>query len=348
MTWLFYLAKQYALPVVAPLVDYVEAQGLSFGFYVSAKVNRVLPQAWRCHPVFTDLASARAFGADFVLSPGNFVDFRLPGVKVELFHGIGIEKPVHYQIRHFFDLYLTSGPAVTHRFQSLKEKYGYFDVIETGWPKIDYIKRFDGRDLRRRHSIPEGKRVVLYAPTHSRRMQSAEALLPVLPSTIRDDEIWLCKPHELTDRSLLAALSALGSDRFRIVNEPDITPYLHLANVMVSDTSSVLYEFMVLDKPVVTYRTLDRRDKGIDIQRPDQLRAAVDRCLAAPSEMADQRARHLREVNPRLDGNIAKTVFEALAAIDPKAPLGPRRKPMNLFRKGQLLYHSRYKKGYLR
>lgn len=348
MTWLFYLAKQYALPVVAPLVDCAETQGLSFAFYVSAKVNAVLPEAWRSHPMFTDLASARAFGADFVLCPGNFVDFRLPGIKVELFHGIGIEKPAHYQIRHFFDLYLTSGPAVTQRFQALKEKYGYFDVIETGWPKIDYIEGFDPSGLRRQHRIPEEKHVVLYAPTHSRRMQSAEALLPVLPSTIRDDEIWLCKPHELTDRSLLAALSALGSDRFRLIGDFDITPYLHLADVMVSDTSSVLYEFMALDKPVVTYRTLDRADKGIDIQSPDQLRAAVDCCLSAPLAMADQRARHLAEVNPRLDGSIAKTVFEALAALNPQAPMGPRRKPMNLFRKGQLLYHSRFKKGYLR
>lgn len=47
-----------------------------------------------------------------VLCPGNFVDFRLPGIKVELFHGIGIEKPSHYKIRRFFDLYLTSGPVV--------------------------------------------------------------------------------------------------------------------------------------------------------------------------------------------------------------------------------------------
>ena len=179
-------------------------------------------------------------------------------------------------------------------------------------------------------------------------MQSAEALLPVLPSVMREDEVWFCKPHELTDKTLLAELAALGSDRFRLVDDFDITPFLHLADVMVSDTSSVLYEFMALDKPVVTYRTLSRPDKGIDIAEPAELRQALDRCFANPAAFGPQRRRHLAEVNPRLDGSIAATVHDVLANIDCTKPLGRRRKPLNLFRKAQVLYHSRMRQGYLR
>ncbi|MCK5147134.1 CDP-glycerol glycerophosphotransferase family protein [bacterium] len=348
MTWLFYLAKCYALPVVAPLVKEAELQGISIAFYVSRKVDDVLPEEWRQHPVFTDLESAIEVDAKFVLCPGNFVDFRLPGVKVELFHGIGIEKPSHYQIRHFFDLYLTSGPVVTARYETLQRKYKYFRVIETGWPKIDFILDYDTAGLRDRFDIAAEKKIVLYAPTHSRRMQSAEALLPDLESIIRDDEVWFCKPHELMNKSLLSRLSALGKGRFRLVDGYDITPYLHLADVMISDTSSVIYEFMVLDKPIVTYNTLDRFDKAINIRDADELRSALDRCFRNPGEMSASRHDHLNEVNPVLDGSISRNIFDALDSIDTAMPLGTRRKPLNLFRKAQLLYHSRYRKGYLR
>ena len=348
MTWLFYVAKGYSISIVAPLVSYAESQGIRIAFFVSEKVDRVLPEMWRQFPVYTDLKSAIHFCPQFVLCPGNFVDFRLPGIKVELFHGIGIEKPVHYKIRHFFDLYLTSGPVVTDRFNEMKKKYGYFEVVETGWPKMDAILGFDSTDIRSHSNIPEDKRVVLYAPTHSKQMQSAEALLPALSRIMAKDEIWLFKPHEFMDQNLMHDVSLLDPKRFRLIRAHDITPWLHLADVMVSDTSSVVYEFMALNKPVITYRTMDRFDKGINIQCTEQLRDALDRSFSNPMEFEEQRNRHLSEVNPRLDGSVAKTIFETLQAIDPDKPLGIRRKPLNLFRKMQVLYHSRFKKGYLR
>lgn len=348
MKWLFYVAKLYSIPVVQPLVEEAQKHGVEFAFYTSRKVERHHPDTWSKFPVLTNLNMAIDFQPEFVLCPGNFVDFRLPGLKVELFHGIGIEKPSHYKIRHFFDLYFTSGPVVTERFQCMQKRYRYFNVVETGWPKVDYILSYQADGLREKFNIPEGKKVILYAPTHSRKMQSAEALLPIIEDSIAVDEIWFCKPHEFMNRDLLTGLSNKSSHRFRLVSDHDITPFLHMADVLISDTSSVVYEMMLLDKPVITYRTLSREDKGINIQSPNELREALDRCLKHPKEFQEIRSRHLDEVNPRRDGSIATTLFHALADIDPAQPVGPRKKPMNLFRKAQILYHSRYRKGYLR
>lgn len=112
MKYIFYVAKIYSIPVIRPLVDYlVEGASDDFVFYVSDKVKNHFPDAWDRGRIIDGLDAAKAFNPDFVLCPGNFVDFRIPGIKVQLFHGLGVEKASHYQIRHFFDVYLTSGPA---------------------------------------------------------------------------------------------------------------------------------------------------------------------------------------------------------------------------------------------
>lgn len=341
MKLLFYVSKLYSIPVVSPVFHEALRRGIPCAFYVSRKVLRNLPEAFLASPVFTDLSQAIDFGPKFVLCPGNFVDFRLPGRKVELFHGIGVEKPSHYRIRHFFDYYFTSGPAVTRRFQELQRKHGYFRTFETGWPKIDHILNFPQEGLRQKHNIPDKGRVVLYAPTHSRTMESAGTILPVLNDAPRRNETWFCKPHEFMDA---ATREKLSDSSARMIDHYDITPYLHMADVLISDTSSVVYEFMALDKPVVTVRTLGSRSKGIDISSPDELREALDRSLALPGEFSEQRKMHLKMVNPRLDGRISQGLLDLLQS-DPEPP---GRKPLNLFRKSQVIWHSVFRKGYLR
>ena len=151
MKYLFYAAKKYSIPILIPLIEFLKKSGEEYALFVSAKVQRSMPNKWKDIPILTNSADAMTYAPDFVISPGNFVDFRIPGIKVQIFHGLGIEKESHYKIRHFFDVYLTSGPVVTERFERLQKKYKYFLVRETGWPKVDYILNYKSIQIKKQY-----------------------------------------------------------------------------------------------------------------------------------------------------------------------------------------------------
>lgn len=338
MKFLFYLVHEYSIPVFRPLVSYLltEKKEYDFRFFLSEKVNQLVPKDWDEFRKLYSLEEANNFNPNFVLCAENYLDYRLPGLKVQLFHGVGIEKEAHYSIRHFFDIYLTSGPLVTKRFDELAEQYGYFDVIETGWPKFDHILNFDSSRPEVFGEKDTDKKVILYAPTFSRRMQSAEILATTIPQQIKKDELWLIKFHELMSPRLKNLFDSLEGENLKIVKDSDITPYLHLSDIMISDTSSVIYEFSCLDKPVITFRTIGNFEKGLDIQDPEQLRPALDLLLQDSNYKKAERLSMLRRVNPYLDGNISARVFEALGKVHSEGLSAKKTKPANLFRKAKI------------
>ncbi len=334
MKYLFYLKNEYSIPVIKPLVRFLACHSPSdiYRFLVSEKVAKKFPTEWDVSLCLDSVTATKTFNPDFVLSSENYIDYRIPGAKVQLFHGVGVEKKSHFVIRHFYDIYLTSGPYVTKRFQELSKRYGYFKVFETGWPKFDHILSF----TLNKSEHPKSKlKSILYAPTFSRKMQSATALVDTILEEKKDDEIWYIKFHELMNPEIIKQFE--NQNQIYLIKESDITPYLYLADVMISDTSSVIYEFLGLDKPVITYQTLDNPQKGLNIQEPRELRAALDLLLNNPTYNREQRNQMLREVNPYLDGKIASRVFDALKSVHNDGMDVVKSKPLNWFRKAKII-----------
>lgn len=340
MNILFYLVHDYSIPIFRPLVSFLitEKKEYDFRFFLSEKIAKSVPEEWAEEKVLRSFPEARKFNPDFVLCAENYLDYRLPGLKVQLFHGVGVEKKAHYAIRHFFDLYLTSGPLVTERFKEMAKHYNYFDVVETGWPKFDHILNFTLPQNDFLNKNRGGKEVILYAPTFSRRMQSAEVLAKAIPQLIRKDEIWLVKFHELMSPKLKRLYESIEGENLKIVRESDITPYLHLADLMISDTSSVVYEFLCLEKPVITFRTIGNPEKGLDIREPEELRPVLDLLKENPDFKKSERLKMLNRVNPNLDGKISNRVFDVLLNIHTHGLSSKRTKPANLFRKAKIWF----------
>ena len=114
------------------------------------------------------------------------------------------------------------------------------------------------------------------------------------------------------DKEKISEYQNMAGDSLKVLGNVEITPYLHASDIMISDTSSVVYEFMVLDKPVITYKTISNSDKCYNIEHPSELRAALDFCFTKPEEIVKKQQEFLKQVNPTLDGEISEKIFKSL------------------------------------
>ena len=84
----------------------------------------------------------------------------------------------------------------------------------------------------------------------------------------------------------------------------DITPFLAIADVMISDVSSSMMEFAALDKPLVLFNNpnwtnypnynptdieFTWRDIGIQVHNLEEMCQAVSRSLEQPAEFSETR-----------------------------------------------------------
>ena len=144
--FLIYISYSYAIPIGKPLEDEIKKRGYQvkwFSDHKAAKIKLIDGN----FAVLPDIREVLAYKPDIVLTATNDVPDFIKALKVQIFHGFHAEKRKgetgHFRIRGFFDLYCTQGPSTTSEFKLLQKKHKHFEVIETGWPKVD---PFSGRE----------------------------------------------------------------------------------------------------------------------------------------------------------------------------------------------------------
>lgn len=277
------------------------------------------------------------FSPEAIYVPGNIVPYYLPGVKIQVFHGYAAEKKDHWVIRRYFDLYLTQGPFFTQKFTELSHKYGDFEVKETGWPKQDWIKKhWHDFDQEREKLLKEHgrKQIVLYAPTFSPSLTSLPALKDALVHLVKEKYIvLLLKFHPLTSQEWIDVYKQLAEQEEHIVwiDDFNVTKYQLMADVMISDTSSTVYEFLLLGRPVVTYRTIAKDIYWTNITEVDQLSEAFEAAQHNEEDIARRRW-VVEHYDPYLDGKVCRRMLEAAADYIRRHGV-PRERKLNLWRK---------------
>ena len=332
---LLFATELYALPILRPLAAAAQRAGQHVAWVVPE------PVAAHLHASEQRLRNARAvraFAADAVFCAANWVPPAFPGAKVQVFHGFNAEKRDpgrgHFRLRGFFDLYCTQGPATTAPFQALAHEHRYFAVAETGWSKLDplFAPPPDAPDLNPR----DGRPVAMYAATFTESLSSARAMLDTLRTlAARGDRHWLLTLHPKCDPELIALYRALGGPHARFFESDRLLDMLRAADVLVCDTSSVIDEFVVQLKPVVTLRNRRPKPFMLDVQAPDQVDGAIERALHATPALREALAAHAAAIHPWRDGHASERVLEATGRLL-DGGFGPRaRKPLNLWRRWQ-------------
>jgi len=291
------------------------------------------------------IAAVLAYSPHAVLTSGNMIPHFFPGIKVQLFHGIDSGKTGEADIRGFYDLYCTQSPAKTEPFVALKKKYNTFDYVETGWSKMDplFFPHPDTQKFKKKEGL------ILYAPTFSKSMTSTGILFEEIKRISRTHPWnWVVKFHPKASPQDIDRYASLENERFKVVETGDSTPLLQAADVMLSDTSSIVTEFALLKKPVVTFRNLNPRAWMLQVSHPQELEANLTLGFSPASALMDKLRAYAMEIHPFQDGRSSLRVVDAVENMIASGTRHLAPKPMNLIRKfkmrKKLKYWSRLQK----
>lgn len=344
MKVLLFCLNNYAFSILEPIKVVLKQKSHDYLWYVSDKIAKDFP--FKEEKYTTKIIDLESYNADVIYAPGNIVPYYLRGLKTQVFHGLAGEKKGHFRIRHYFDLYLTQGPYFTDKFIELKNKHKDFDVIETGWPKLDEYATTADASLKVRNGLLETfgvKKIILYAPTFSPKLTSAPFLLEQLKQLVSNpDYLVLLKFHPLMAEEWLVAYRKLAQENERILfqEEKNIIQFLLMADVLVSDTSSVIYEFLLLDKPVITFKNISESIIWENRDDYSQLVELVTLNLNA-DPFKDSRKTIYKEFHPYNDGKSALRMVEAVEEYLSNHKVPDKRK-ISFFRK--MKTHSQFGK----
>lgn len=317
MRVVLFCQNSYAFSILEPLADAAVQRGWSVLWYVAPSLTDQIPATWEATVSFTtDLQAVQTFAPDAIMVPGNEVPYWLRGVKVQVFHGFAGEKKGHFRVRGYFDLYLTQGPYFTERFQALAEKHGDFSVVETGWPRVDRLfdEHVDRAAIRQRYGVEADKPILLYAPTFSPKLTSVPDLLPEIPALLdRTGGHLLIKFHPLMDQDWVGQYrrSLADASSVSILEDNDVTPALLVSDLLISDTSSVVYEFALLGRPIVTIRSTAPEHYWTDVKRAADVPNSCVKLLSAGP--ADGSNTILSRYHPYTDGRSAERMLDAVS-----------------------------------
>ncbi|MFD8659580.1 CDP-glycerol glycerophosphotransferase family protein [Streptomyces globisporus] len=152
----------------------------------------------------------------------------------------------------------------------LRRAFGYGgEVLECGYPRNDLLYAPDrakvAAAVRERLAIPEGRRVILYAPTwREDQPRKGGKYAPDLHldleqarETLGDDQVLLVRRHYLVGGSVP------DTDFVRDVSRhPDVAELLLISDVLVTDYSSIMFDFAQTGRPMLfhTYDLAHYRD----------------------------------------------------------------------------------------
>jgi len=332
----------YAFSILKPLADELEERGWEYLWYVPSSLVDAFP--YKPMPFSSRIKDLEEFQSDAIFVPGNDIPYWIHGLKIQVFHGLAGEKKGHFKIRNYFDLYLTQGPYFTKRFQELSKKYKNFDVIETGWCKLDTLYTLGEETLSTKKEFLEKhqvKHIVLYAPTFSPSLTSGIDLLDTIKSlSSRDDILVIIKFHDKMDRVIKEKYKALKSKNLIISDEKDITPLLQISDMMISDTSSVVYEFTLLDKPVITLNNISQNITWKNVSNKAEVLSEVLDILNGNDDHKEQREETIKQYHPYNDGKSAARMLDS--AIKHIKEYGvPEKRALPLLRKWKM--HKKYR-----
>ncbi len=224
------------------------------------------------------LATARLFVVDDYFFPMYVIRPRTGTQRAQVWHAAGAFKKFGYsvldksfgaseatlrrvRIHANYDLCLVSSASVAPFYaEAFRQPLERF-TSRLGIPRTDRF--FDPGNgaladtLRRRYGLTDGRRTILYAPTFRGDRIADARFAPVLDlAALREalgrDHVLLLRLHPFV-RARVALPEELRGFVVDVSDHPDINELMLVADLLVTDYSSAIYEFSLLRRPILFF-----------------------------------------------------------------------------------------------
>lgn len=341
--YVLFASLPYAYSILRPLQNEIRKRGDEVAWFLEPGCENLLRED---ETRLSTIDDVKQYSPLAIFACGNVIYHFFPGIKVAVFHGYPVGKrgekgnvlDDHFTIRDWFDIYCTQGPSSTTTFKTLEQDKGYFRVYETGWCKVD---PFFKSEISRQNE----KLTILYSPTFSKGITSVHALFDTIKRLANEkDWQWIITFHpKITDKSVIQKYQQLANANSNVSFERNKgLETFQRADLMLCDSSSIILEFMLLDKPVVTYRNTNPGKHLIDVHNVEDVEEAIEDAAKRPPELMQNINEYTWYHETHRDGENSARVLDAVNDFQNHQKDKIKPKPLNLIRKLKLRKRLKY------
>ena len=213
-----------------------------------------------------------------------------------------------------------------------------------GWPRVDCLinQAFDRENIMSKLGLDTNSKTIMYAPTwgwgygndtfFARWFGREKEVFEQLCKKVKENNLnFIVKLHGLsfqtTNKELIDIARKYGvlwltNEVDRFTEDPN--PYLWITDVLISDLSGIIAEFLTLNRPIIYIDPDEKLDawNGSDMPRsfraghvvrtPEELFIAIDDSIITPQRFQKQREELVANIFYSLDGKATDRAVDAI------------------------------------
>ena len=260
-------------------------------------------------------------------------------IAVMVYHGIGLKQSYYNDTDKRINLRSVESVA---RYKELQE-LGHNNIVLTGFTKLDRlitISKAEIKVVREKLDLDTNRKTVLFAPTFY--PTSLELLYNEIKVLSQECNV-IIKLHAFSweqsrykyQSQMYKKLSIESKSIILLENNIyDIIPFYKIADLLISDISSTLFEFLPMDKPIIQsncfklrfkHKIFNKRfmrkldlsrliniDFSYKINEPSDLLSRVFYALENPKDMSDKRKIALKHYLYNFDGKASSRLIDSI------------------------------------
>ena len=342
----------YYLPQFLPIAKELKRRSKEVLFLLLGKdspdkntiaYNFCVKEGFNCHFYHPDEPS---FTCSFMVNGAhNFPQLNINySFSASVIHGIGTKAGYYTEEQNKHDIRFIEG---AQRVEMIKQLFPNVkcQLYNVGFAKLDEafnITPEDKKKMIKEFNLNPDKKTILYAPTFY--PSSIDRMPKKFPADFREYNI-IIKPHffsfeKKTYRHHVRLFNKWAkyenvylahADKFNLV------PFMTVADIMVSDESSAIFEFAALNKPVIfnqdvkyrwTYRLFKSKirrrmdsqmspfkEVATTIEKYVQLKPTIEAEISNPLRKEFDRKRIVEQIVGTADGNVSKRIANIMEQL---------------------------------